>query len=136
MAEEHTHTHTHTHTHKVTDPQNVCTLKEGKKKRFLAASIGAPFSPVMAEPLPDQEFYSVNTKTNEVFCLGGILWLGRVNASGHVYEGPKDVCVVVERGGKNPPVPGRRRTRAVQPKLPNNDGRGVHDSLSQQRAAA
>ena len=71
-----------------------------------------------------------------MFYLGGILWSGKGNADGHMYEGPKDVCVVVGRGGKNLPVPGRRRTRAVQPKLPNNDGRGVHDSLSQQRAAA
>ena len=96
----------------------------------------APFSPVMAEPLPDQEFYSVNTKTNKVFCLGGILWLGRINASGHVYEGPKDVCVVVGRGGKNLPVPGRGRTRAVQPRFPNDGGRGVQRCFSQQRAAA
>ena len=133
MAEE----HTHTHTHKITDPQSVCTLKEGKKKRFLAASTSAPFSPVMAEPLPDREFYSINTKTNKMcFCLGGILWSRKGNAGGHMYEGPKDVCVVVGRGGKNLPVPGRRRTRAVQPKFPNDGGRGVQRCFSQQRSAA
>ena len=105
MAEE----HTHTHTHKITDPQSVCTRKEGKKKRFLAASTGAPFSLVMAEPLPDQEFYSVITRTNKVFCLGGILWLGRVNASGHVYEGPHAVCVVAGCGGENSPCPREKK---------------------------
>ena len=42
-----------------------------------------------------------------------------------MYEGPKGVCVVVECGGKNPPVPGRRRTRAVQLKFLTQDERGV-----------
>ena len=46
----------------------------------------------------------------------------------HGYEGPKDVCVVVGRGGKNLPVPGRGRTRAVEPKnSPTTEAEGFNN---------